>query len=296
MKLSTLAATRTVKALAIGYPKTGKTGSLASLANAGYKIGILDFDRNIDPLMEFVDPVHQDNVSVISFEEQLAPKKFTRGKLTIEKLVPIGTPEAFAKSLRVLNNWKDEETDWGPVKEWGPDHIIVLDSLTSMGEAAMWRILHMNNRLGGGPRKNDWGSAQNEQAGLIEMLKVLKCHVIVMAHLKLIEPRFLDDLTDDSTMEDVASEVRKAMEAATGLVPTRLWPSALGKALPQNIGKSFPFILRYQTKMMGQVAKRKIVLTPSEECDAGVPLKMAEKELDIEDGLLRIFEEVRKDG
>ena len=290
MNLADMAQNRTVKALLLGYPGSAKTGSLASLANAGYNIRILDFDRNIDPLFEYVNKDCMKNVSVIQFADKLVSKKFSSGKGFIEKIVPNGPPTAFSKALKALNEWP--EGDFGHVDTWDQNDVLVLDSLTSMGEAAMRRVLHMNNRLAKGPRLSDWGIAQSEQASMLEILKTINCHVLVTAHLKMIGPKFLDDLTDDDTLEEMAEVVRKAMETAAGLIPTRLYPSALGRALCPEVGKFFPYIIRYISRTRGNKTDRIISLTPSEDCDTKIPLTGLPKDLGVEDGLLKIFQAV----
>ena len=292
MNLADMAQNRTVKALLIGYPGSAKTGSLASLANAGYNIRILDFDRNIDPLFEYVNKDCMKNVSVIQFADKLVSKKFSSRKGFIEKIVPNGPPTAFARALKAMNEWPED--DLGGVDTWGPNDVLVLDSLTTMGEAAMRRVLHMNNRLAKGPRQSDWGIAQSEQANMLEILKTYNCHILVTAHLKMIGPKFIDDLTDDDTVEDLAEAVKQAMETATGLIPTKLFPSALGRALPQEIGKLFPFIIRYVSRTRGNKVERVISLTPSEDCDTKIPLTGLPKDLGVEDGLLKIFQMVEK--
>ena len=59
MSLQDFASTAVVKTLAAGYPGTGKTGSLASLANSGrYNLRVLALDGNttIIPLLRYIKP------------------------------------------------------------------------------------------------------------------------------------------------------------------------------------------------------------------------------------------------
>ena len=287
---------RTVKALCVGYPGSGKTGSLASLANAGYNIRIIDFDQNIDPLFEYVDEAHYPNVDIQPFFDQLVEMPFTVGYgkdvKQITKLVPKGKPSSYSDALKLMDDWPDA----GPISTWGPNDVLVLDSLTSMGKACMRRTLWMHNRMSKGARQSDWGEAQNQQLAMLEILKskAVSCHVLVMAHLKIIESKFIEDLTDDSTDGDLTEVLKKAMEKSVSMIPPKLFPSALGRALPQEIGGVFPYILRYQTKIMGKTSKRVISLDPSEECDVKAPISL-KGELPIETGLLSIFQSLEKD-
>ena len=50
-------ADKPIKMLVIGDTGTGKTGALASLANSGYKLHILDYDNCLDFLS---NTVHKD--------------------------------------------------------------------------------------------------------------------------------------------------------------------------------------------------------------------------------------------
>ena len=54
------------KLLLVGDSGSGKTASLATLANAGYKLRILDFDNGLDILPEFLTDTGVNNVSYVS--------------------------------------------------------------------------------------------------------------------------------------------------------------------------------------------------------------------------------------
>ena len=97
-----------IHALLVGYPGSGKTGSCAALANSGYNLWIIDFDRNPDPLIEFVKPEFKKNVNIAQFSDPKEMKKFeVKGKL-VDKLVPKGTPMAYSHAIRQLNTWVPE--------------------------------------------------------------------------------------------------------------------------------------------------------------------------------------------
>ena len=100
------------KLLIEGDSGSGKTGSLASLVKAGYKLRILDFDNGLEPLKQFImrdSPESIDNVEFVSLRD-------------VRKAGPEGptvtSPKAFMKGIKLLDKWKytdDEgkETDLG---------------------------------------------------------------------------------------------------------------------------------------------------------------------------------------
>src|ERR1700733_9823756 len=129
--------------LVVGYPGTAKTGSLASLLNAGYKLRMIDFDGNADPLLQYADTAMLKNLDIAYFEDRMRS-----GQSFIE---PVGIPTAFANALRQLDDWKTQdaegkEVSLGSSSDWGPDTIVVLDSLTKMGDAAFRRAMKLLNK------------------------------------------------------------------------------------------------------------------------------------------------------
>ncbi len=273
---------RTARIMMVGYPKSGKTGSLACLVNAGFKLRILDFDGNLDVLFQFCDEDKLENIDYVPLED-----KMRMGAKVIE---PSGLPSAFPSAMKMLDRWKyddpetGEEVDLGQSKSWGPDTIVVLDSLTSMGDAAMRYALAMANRNSLNTRDSDWGVAMGLQSNFIERLtsKTNRHHVIVLAHLKMVGPRDVRKGDDDLT------ETIKKREG--DLVETRLYPSALGRQLPPVIGGHFPTLLQARVTHKHGKMKRTLTAVPRPELDLGVPVPDLPDNLTIEDGMLEIME------
>ena len=203
---------------------------------------------------------------------------------------PVGIPTAFANAARALIQWKytDEDgtvVDLGASKDWGPDTIVVLDSLTKHGEAAHRRAMKMMNKTPLNSTDRVYGLAMNEQLQFIEQLTASsnRHHTLVLAHLKMIAPK--DVRSGDTPL------TKELKERVSDLLPTRLYPSALGWQLPQNIGGEFPTLLEIVAKPMpGNKVKRVIRNVPRAELDLKLPTKLEVGELDISDGMLRIFE------
>ena len=87
-------AEKPIKMLVMGDTGTGKTGALASLANTGYKLHILDYDNGLDILSTKVKPEFLKNIEY----ETLTEKKVARGGQVLIQ----GTPKSFAKGLQLL--------------------------------------------------------------------------------------------------------------------------------------------------------------------------------------------------
>jgi hypothetical protein len=287
-------------ALLVGRPGTGKTGSLCSLLEAGYNIRLIDLDRNLDPIVSYSSPSALKNIAVTTIFESHIEKPFTIGmggtKQTITRIVPVGAPKSYSKIMGLLDNFVDDDgVSYGPVKSWGPKDFLVLDSLTALGRICMERTLFMRNRQALGPRIQDWGEASSQQGALIEAIKekAQGCNVLVTAHLKIIDPKFLGDVTDDDTDEDQRKKIVEAMNKSVSLIPPRLYPSAIGRALPQDIGSYFPAILRYQEETVGALTKRVITFDPAEDCDVKLPVAGLKGKLPIETGLLTIMKKLQ---
>lgn len=277
---ATLLQHQAVRALIVGYPGAGKTGALASLLNAGFKMRYLDFDGNIEPLMLYADREKLANLDIMYFEDKM--------RVGAQFMEPVGIPTAFKEALDAMDHWKYTEqdgtvVDLGASKDWGPETIVVLDSLTAMGEAAFRRAMKLSNKTPMNTTDRVWGLAMAEQLAFIQKLTSFnnKFHVIVLAHLKMISPK-----SERSGDSDLTKELK---EQVANLLPTRLYPSALGWQLPQVIGGEFPTLLEIVATVKAGQVKRVIKTVPRVDLDVKVPAPNLPKELDITDGMLTIF-------
>ncbi len=248
-----------IKLLCVGDSGSGKTGALASLANAGYRLVIFDFDNGLDILLNFVKPEFKKNVIFRTFTDTF---KGAGGKLMAT------SAKAYSDAINYLMDWKDPPI--GGAITWGPDTIIVIDSLTLFGEAAMRFALQLNGRLGQKPWQSDWGEAIGYQEDLLRMLYStdIKCHVIINAHLT-------------STREGKTDK-------GEAIMSDKMYPSALGNKLPPKVGRYFNTMLLF--KVRG--TQRKILTRPTHDIDVKTPWGEAAlpAELPIADGLKTIFE------
>lgn len=176
MKLEKPSQTTIIKMLLIGDSSTGKTGALAPLVKEGYHLHVLDFDNKIAggilPIVLQRDC--PDKLANVDYE-------VLRDKLKSSALGPIpdGVATAFTKGLALLDKWSDGSIP----AQWGEKHILVVDSLTFLSDAAFAWARSMN------PSAKDprqwFYTAQQAVEGTVAMLTAdsFKTNVIVISHV-----------------------------------------------------------------------------------------------------------------
>ena len=245
------------KILYLGDSSTGKTGSLASLVAAGYKLRILDFDNGLDVLRQFILHDSPDKIGNVDFIT-------LRDKYEATPLGPkCKRPKAFVESLKLMESWSDE-TD---PAEWGPDTIFVLDSTTSFAKAAFeWaRGMHPEMR----DARQWYFAAQQQFENTLALLtsEAFHANVIIIAHISYKE-----------TQEGI----------------TKGYPSAVGSALGPLIPRYFNTMIQAETKGSGKNLSRRIRLVPSAVVDLKNPAPFdLEDELPLESGLATLFAKLR---
>lgn len=242
------------KILYIGDSSTGKTGSLVSLVEAGYKLRILDMDNGLDSLKAFIKKQCPDKIGNVDFETQRDKYKMANGQLVMQ-----GSPKAFVNSMKLLDKWSDESIP----AEWGPETIFVLDSLTRMGDAAFSFARGLN------PSAKDprqwYGAAQEALEHMISMLtgEDFRTNVIVISHVKISE-------LPDGTYKGYASSIGQA----------------LGPTLPTY----FNTLVLAESSGSGENVRRKIKTVPTGIVDLKNPAPFAvPKDLPLESGLATLF-------
>ena len=270
VKLSDHQSARTTKLLLIGDTGTGKTGSLASLADAGYNIRLVDLDNGADVLKNILrgpkSPYKNAANALDRIEyETITDPMVQRGN----KLVP-RTAQVWSRTVKLLVNWETETAKFGPISTWTEQDVLVIDSLTMLSTAALNFVLSMNARLGQQPQQSDWYGGQQLIEGLMQMLydASVKCNVIVMSHIAFIENEH---------------------------GATHGYPSTLGKALSPKLGRYFNTVLMARTAGQGQGAKRRIFTSTvgTVELKNTSPLTV-KPEYDLSTGLAEYFRDVRE--
>lgn len=256
------------KMLIEGDSGTGKSGGLASLVQAGYKLRILDWDNGLEPLKNFVRKNCPELIGNVEYRTLRDKRKATVGGSIID-----GKPRAFIDGIQMLNRWKykddnGNEIDYGVPAEWGPDVIFVNDSLTFMGDAAFdWREPLVAKGAGGAfDRRAIYFDAQNAIEEFLALVTGdnFETNVIITSHIKYM---------------------------------TR--PDGKQKGYPTSVGSALsPEIPRYFNSVMQTVSKANGKRFINTEADALIDLKNSKPfdmkaEYPIETGLAEIFKVLR---
>jgi len=175
------------KLIYLGDSGSGKTGSLASLLDAGYSFRILDMDNGLDSLKAFGKREHFPRVEFVTIRDKYKSSK-TGPKID-------GTPKAFVEAMDTL-------TEWSAVED--PKCILVLDSLSALGRAAYAWANNMNPTAK--DKRQIYGAAMNAVEDVLAMLtgESLRMNVIVITHVKY-------DDGDEGTGKGFANAIGKAL-------------------------------------------------------------------------------------
>jgi hypothetical protein len=246
-----------VKLLLTGDSGSGKSGALASLVAAGYKLRILDMDNGLDPLKTFVLRECPDRIDNVEFRTLRDDVKTTTTGIKPDK------PKAFATAMKMLDNWKYDDVDLGDPGEWGPDCIVVLDSLSFFSDSAFdWA--ESLNPTAKDPRQWFY-TAQQMVEGALSLLTSgsFKTNVIVTAHVRYSN-------TDDGGQKG--------------------YPNAIGSAL----GPTIPRYFNHWAQCQNKAGKRTIqtAATATFDLKNSRPFEM-EKTYDLSDGLAKFFAVLR---
>lgn len=254
------------KMLIEGDSGTGKSGALASLVAAGYKLRILDFDNGLDVLKAYIlkdSPEMIDNVEYRTLRD--------KRKASSEGPVISGTPKAFVDALKMLDRWKytvdGGEVDLGVPAEWGPECIIVIDSLTFMSDAA-WDFrepLTPRGKDGKYDLRAVYGDAQAAIESVLALLtgESFRTNVIVTSHI-----RYMDQ--PDGTKKG--------------------FPTSVGSALGPVIPRYFNTVVSCETKNKERIIQTR--LTPILDLKNSRPFEMKDS-YPISTGLADVFAVLR---
>jgi hypothetical protein len=271
-----------------GFPGSAKTGSLASLLNAGYKVRLLDFEGNYEPLLKFVQPDKLANLDIKTFQDRM----YDTGEGYIDA---DGIPDAFTNAMKTLKSgWKTtdaegNEVDLGRMTEWGPDVVLAVDSMTAVARAAMARARKMMNKTPKNMTAAVWGSARDDLGNFVELLKRKsnKFHLVFIAHLQLVGPEIpMESSKEDSEIKDLKRDI--ALQRAS-LMDTRLYPIAVTRNQSTNIHSLFPVFLLAQRKVKGTTVSYSLTADAGEELDLKFPPSDIKSKFPIETGLADVF-------
>jgi hypothetical protein len=255
-----------VKLLLLGDAKSGKTTALASLALAGWKLRILDFDNLLDPFAQRVRAKSPDSLDSVEFRSLRDRYKGTDAGMALD-----GAPKAWTDSLKMLNKWKyndpttGEIIDYGEPAMWGHDVILVIDSLSRWCDAAYnyHEAAIPRGKSGDFDGRAVYGNSQDDVEKQLASLTspTFRTNVIVIAH-------GVYQSNPDGT--------------------TKIFPQGVGQKLSPKIPQYFPNYIR----MTNRKGVRRMQLASDLMIDLAntLPEGMANKDLDPATGLAEIFE------
>jgi len=266
----------TTKIIIEGESGTGKTGALASLADAGYNLRILDYDNGLDILKDLLTAkggkYGAESASRVEFITLTEKLKAQGGKV-----YPLAAT-VWQRSIDLMGNWKEGETSLGAIASWTSKEVLVIDTLTGLARGAYNFILSLNGQLMNPPTGYDYqrkvGQAQSLVETFLEMLtsNEIKCNVIVNSHI---------------SYQDEPGSVRASQEEA---LPQQGFPTSLGRALGPRVPRLFNSVLL--TKKVGM--QRKLLTSTSSNVNlkTSAPTRV-KPEYSIETGLAEYFKAVR---
>lgn len=243
-----------VKVLCASDSGSGKSGSLASLVDAGLNLRILDFDNGLSVLKGFVK--NKANLANVHFVDRLQDEvKLVAGRIGISKA------PAFQRAMDALD--KGGKDYWGadipPLKDWTARDVLVVDSLTMAGRASLQMVMQANAAGLKSPEIQHYGTAMENIEKWIQMItsSAVPCHVIVNTHVTNIEG------------------------------DARLYPDALGSKLPPKVGRYFDNVVAIRL-----TGGKRVFLTQKDgllPLKTAVPLP---ESIPIDEGWKVIFEKV----
>jgi len=279
-----------IKLLFVGKSGSGKTGALASLATAGYNLRIIDTDKGVDIIHDYLknpespyykqNPKAIENVSVVQLSDSM---KSVNGVLVPTKAT------IWQRLTGLLVHWKDGDEDFGPVQSWGEKDILVLDSLWGAAKFALNFHLFMNGLLGKARTSyegmRDIGTAQTFVKSLLELLydDNIKCNIIVISHIT--------NVTEAGGAAKI--EEGRFNQNVTG------YAASIGRAIAQEIPKWFNNMIISRETPRGSETIRRIYTTSQNlgtetiSAKTSAPLRV-KPEYPLESGLADFFADLRR--
>lgn len=288
-----------VKVLVIGKSGAGKTGALASLIPAGYKLRIIDTDKGVRPLRSLLrDERYPYSAACRKFGIDLNDPSLIdavaidqKMKIISGDIVPADA-RGWTRAVGLVSSWGkrlhgDQEIDYGSAATWGTDTVLVIDSFSTLAKMCYYFVQSLNGRLGkadsGYDYQRDVGGAQSHLARLLELLycTTITCNVIIISHITWVD----DSRGYNQSPEQMLRDQQRPNPDG--------YPSAIGRALSPVMGKYFNDVFVVKSSGSGEHVKRTIATVPTE----GVICKNStflQPSYDVATGMAEIFSAMRE--
>jgi len=165
--------------LICGEPAAGKTGALAQLANAGYRLMIHDFDSNSSVIASYLKPGAAD-VYVNSYPIAKSTNVDLFGESNDASKQAY---DAMAQFGKMLKHWKTKTEDLGPSSDMAAKDVIVIDSGTFLGELLL--LASYEDKEVKRDLRSRYNVAGNYYGALLDRLTgpLVGASVIVLTHI-----------------------------------------------------------------------------------------------------------------
>lgn len=262
--------TQVVRLLNIGESGAGKTGALASLVIAGYRLWVLDFDNGLDIIGAALKAHYKTDAEGLHSANSRIHYETLRDATIMRSGVPTvkSPPTAYKAIAETLVKWKAEE--------FGPSDVLVIDSLTTLTDAAFNQALMLAARLNQRPQLQDYGWLADSIKLLIQSITdadSMKCNVVLNSHIRY----FGGD--DESQTQ------------ARGL------PNAKGQEISRIVSRYFNTVVLTRTVGTGPAAKRIISTKPQGVVEVKTSNPFGVKDqYAVTDGLAPLFADILGHG
>lgn len=187
MKLSDYSQTTKTKAIVFGAPKSGKTALVGKLAER-FKLHWFDLENGVKTLLNpaILAPQYRDNINVISIpDHRLYPVAID----TVREVMR-GGPKKICQAHGKINCPLCAKSGAAVTEinilDFGPDDILVIDSLTQLSNSAMNRAtLKEISKPGGEEYRATYGDYTMQAALLDQVLsfvQVVDVNIVVISH------------------------------------------------------------------------------------------------------------------
>lgn len=134
-----------VTVLLFGAPKSGKTASLASLAEAGFHIHLLDLERGVKTLLDpnILKPEFRKNVTVYRIPDTQATPTAIDSLIRIVKIRKVDICDAHGK-VNCVTCKKESPTKFTTLDltKFTSNDILVIDTLSQLAESAINHVMN----------------------------------------------------------------------------------------------------------------------------------------------------------
>lgn len=248
-----------IKGIVVGNSGSGKTASLASLAEAGYYLHIIDFDRGTKILKSL-----------------LKKKPHARGRLDIVPFTDTygGSPNVYPTNVKAWAGAMNQMTKWtsSSINRYPEclQHVLVVDSLNFGSKFAFNWILKVAGRLLAPKEIQDWGAAQDLMGGfLMKMYSTeVKCHVLMLSHI--------------SWQGTGESDIKMGFPM-----------TSLGRSFNPQIGRYFNNVFLVRNTGTGPASRREIWTSPIDWVDLKAESLELKSHYPIDTGMADIFKGIR---